>query len=63
MGTAWKSKLIKYSKTHPHEVKLIAENNDGSAFFHVPVKWTKCSPHRKVSAEQKEAAADRFKQM
>lgn len=39
------------------------ENKDGSAFFHVLVNWVKCSPPRKVSEEQKEAAAERFRQM
>ena len=31
-GTAWKSKLMRYAKEHPEEVKLMAENADGSAF-------------------------------
>lgn len=62
-GTAWKSKLMRYAESHPEEVKLIAENKDGSALFHVPVNWIKCSPPRKLSEEQKEAAAERFRQM
>lgn len=62
-GTAWKSKLMRYAETHPDKVKIIAENKDGSALFHVPVNWIKCSPPRKISEEQKEAAAERFRQM
>lgn len=62
-GTAWKSKLMRYAQSHPNEAKLMAENKDGSAFFHVPVNWIKCSPPRKVSDEQREAAAERFRQM
>ena len=62
-GTAWKSKLMRYLESHPEEVKLIAENKDGSAVFHVPVNRIKCSPPRKVSEEQKEAASERFRQM
>lgn len=62
-GTAWKSKLMRYAQSHPNEVKIMAENKDGSAFFYVPVNWIKCSPPRKVSEEQKEAAAERFRQM
>ena len=62
-GTAWKSKLLRYSETHPDEVKVIVINKDGSAFFHVPKSWIKCSPPKKVSDEQKEAAAERFRQM
>lgn len=62
-GTAWKSKLMRYAESHPDEVQLMVENKDGSAFFHVPVNWVKCSPPRKVSEERKEAAAERFRQM
>lgn len=62
-GTAWKSKLMRYAETHPDEVKVKCINLDGSAFFHVPVKWIKCSPPRQVSDEQREAASERFKQM
>lgn len=54
---------MRYAESHPDEVKLIVENKDGSAIFHVPVNWIKCSPPRKVSDEQKEAAAERFRQM
>lgn len=62
-GTAWKSKLMRYAKERPEDVKLMAENADGSAFFHVPVNWIKCSPPRQVSEEQKEAARQRFQEM
>lgn len=62
-GTALKSKLMRYAKERPDEVKLIVENDDGSAFFHIPVNYVKVSPPRKVSDEQKEAAGERFKKM
>ena len=62
-GTALKSKLMRYAKERPDEVKLIVENDDGSAFFHIPVNYVKVSPHRKVSDEQKAAAGERFKKM
>ena len=62
-GTAWKSKLMNYAKEKPEDVQLIAENKDGSAFFHVPVNWIKCSPPRQISEEQKEAASQRFQEM
>lgn len=62
-GTAWKSKLMRYAKEHPEEVKLMAENADGSAFFHVPVNYIKCSPPRQISEEQKGAARQRFQEM
>ena len=62
-GTALKSKLMRYTKERPDEVKLKSENKDGSAFFHVPVSYIKVSPPRKVSEAQREAAGERLRKM
>ena len=62
-GTALKSKLMRYARERPEEVKLMVENKDGSAFFHVPVSYIKVSPPRKVSEEQAKAAGERFRKM
>ena len=62
-GSALKSKLMRYAQERPDEVKLMAENKDGSAFFHIPISYIKCSPPRKVSEEQKKAAGERFRKM
>lgn len=62
-GTAWKSKLLKLSKQNPDDVKIIAENSDGSIFAHILVIYVKISPPRQVSEEQREAASERFKKM
>lgn len=62
-GTALKSKLMRYADERPDEVKLMVENNDGSAFFHIPINYIKVSPPRKVSDEQRKAAGERFKKM
>ena len=62
-GTALKSRLMRYAQERPDEVKLKAENKDGSAFFHIPVSYIKCSPPRKVSEEQREAAGERLRKM
>ena len=62
-GTALKSKLMRYAEERPDEVKVMAENSDGSAFFHVPVSYIKVSPPRKVSEEQREAAGERLRKM
>lgn len=62
-GTALKSKLMKLSQERPEEVKMIAENNDGSAMFHVPVSYVKVSPPRKVSDKQREAMGERARKM
>ena len=62
-GTALKSKLMKYAEERPDEVKVMAVNKDGSAFFHIPINYIKISPPRKVSDEQREAAGERFRKM
>ena len=62
-GTALKSKLMRYAHEKSEEVKLMAENKDGSAFFHIPINYVKISPPRKVSEEQREAAGERFRKM
>ena len=62
-GTALKSKLMRYAKERPDEVKVMAVNEDGSAFFHILISYVKVSPPRKVSDEQKVAAGERFRKM
>lgn len=62
-GTALKNKIMRYSQERPSEVKLMTENKDGSAFFHIPINYVKISPPRKVSEEQREAAGERFRKM
>lgn len=62
-NTALKSKLMRLAKERPDEVKVMAENKDGSAYFHIPVNYIKVSPPRKISEEQREAAGERFRRM
>ena len=62
-GTALKSKLMRYAESKPDEVKVMAVNKDGSAFFHIPINYIKVSPPRKVSEEQREAAGERLRKM
>lgn len=62
-GSALKSKLLTLAEQYPDEVTNIIINKDGSIFCHVPVSYVKVSHPRKVSEEQKEAAAERFRQM
>ena len=62
-GTALKSKLMRYAQERPDEVKLMAENKDGSAFFHIPINYVKVSPPRKISEAQREAAGERLRKM
>ena len=62
-GTAWKTKLLKLSQEYPDEVKIIAENEDGSIFAHVSVNYVKISHPRKMSDEQREDAGKRLRKM
>lgn len=59
----WINKIKRLAENNSNEVKITYENEDGSILATIPVKWFKISPPRKVSEEQKEAAANRFKKM
>lgn len=62
-GTALKNKILKLAEKRPNEVKIIAKNEDGSIFAHIPINYIKISPPREVSDEQREKARQRFKEM
>lgn len=62
-GTALKSKLMRYAEQRSDEVKLIASNKDGSAYFHIPINYVKISPPKKVSEKQREAMGKRSRKM
>ena len=62
-GSALKSKLLRYAKERPGEVKIEALNQDGSVFLKIPVCWVKVSPPRKVSEKQREAMGERARKM
>ena len=62
-GTALKSKLMRYAKERPGEVKIEALNQDGSVFLKIPVCWVEVSPPRKVSEKQREAMGERARKM
>lgn len=54
----WINKINKYAKNYPKEVQIITENKDGSIVAHIPVKWFKVSPPRRISDEQRERLRD-----
>lgn len=62
-GTALKSKLLKLVDKNPKDVKIVAQNKDGSLYAHIPINYVKISPPRQISEEQREAASERFRQM
>ncbi len=55
------TKLLKYAESHPDDCKIIHINEDGSVLAHVPLKWIKVSPPRRISEEQRQAASVRLK--
>lgn len=63
-SSSWlKNRILKLAERYPDEVKVLANNADGSIFAHVPVKYIKISPPRKISEEQRTAAAERLKRI
>ena len=44
-------------------MKILARNNDGSIFAHLPYSYIKINPPRKYSDEAKEKAAERLNKM
>ena len=59
----WFNKIKKLKEEHPDEVKIIAENADGSICAKLPIKYLKISAPRKVSEEQRQAASERFRKL
>ena len=59
----WINKVKKIKEEYPDDVKIIAENKDGSICAKLPVKFLKISAPRKVSDEQRQAARERFKKI
>lgn len=55
--------LIRLKEQYPDDIKIIAENKDGSICAKLPAKYLKISAPRKVSEEQRQAASERFKKM
>ena len=54
------NKVKKLAEVHS-EVKIVAENSDGSICAHVPLKFIKLSAPRQMTEEQREQARERLK--
>lgn len=53
-------KMKKLAESEPDKVKLIKQDANGADFI-VPKSWVKIRPPRKISDEQRQAAAERLK--
>lgn len=49
----WINKIHALAEKYPDQVRIVAENDDGTICAHVPKKWFKFSPPRQVSEKQK----------
>ena len=58
------NKMKKYKESHPDDIDFV-ESSDGSICGHVPLKWLKISPPRKVvlTEEQKAERSARMKRL
>lgn len=52
----YKSRTRKLAKSHPEECRIVAENQDGSMYAHIPVEWVKISLPKAVSESQRQAS-------
>ncbi len=56
------SKMKKLAEKHPDEVKIVAENEDGSIVAHIPTRYIHISnSKREITEEQRNAAAERLR--
>lgn len=62
---AVRNRLAKLAERYPDDVKLVSNNADGSVYYHIPFKWVKLSPPRKVEMtdEKRVALANRMRAM
>lgn len=56
------SKVKKLHEKNPDEVRIVAENKDGSIVAKLPIKYIKISSPRKVSEEQRNRAREILKE-
>lgn len=49
---AMRNKLLRLAEKYPDEIQVVAKNEDGSAYFHVPWKWIKIRHPQTYTPEQ-----------
>ena len=60
---AFKNQVLELAKKRPEDVKIIAMNNDGSIYAHVPRKYIKLRAPRILTEEQRVELVERGKNM
>ena len=56
-----KSQLLKLAEKFPDEVQILAHNEDGSIFAHVPKRYINIRRPREMTEEQRIANAERLR--
>lgn len=52
-----KNTLKKLAEKYPDEVECIAENSDGSVYYHIPWEWVSIrKPYKRIMSEEERAA-------
>lgn len=55
------NKVRALAKQYPEEVKITAENSDGSLVAHIPTRWICLKAPRQLSEEERQVLSDRAK--
>lgn len=55
------NKVKALAKHYPEEVKITAENEDGSLVAHIPTRWIYLKAPRQLTEEERQALSDRAK--
>lgn len=55
------TRVKELSEKYPKECQIIAENEDGSIFAHIPVGWIRINPPMNLSEEQRAVKAERMR--
>lgn len=56
----FKNKIKKLAELYPNEVQIIAENEDGSIYCKLPLKYLKIQKPREYTEEEKKIMAERL---
>lgn len=54
------TRVKQLAERYPDECKILAENEDGSLYAHIPVKWIRINPPAQLTEEQQEKRTSRI---
>lgn len=62
----WVNKIRKLAAEYPNDVKIVADNDDGSVIAHLPRSWFRAPAPKKtrvMTEEQRQAAVERLEKI